>query len=224
MSVVKLVVLATQENLERERESAIGLALDKPANASRQNSAEEDASSPTETSPNNLPIIGEGGVNGQIEAGKSVVFATLEVCLCVLIRHMPALNPAIPRTGFQLRSSVFGDSVHALISDSLKIFAKLPTLCSHQGSVSILPTLLFLTTGVIKELAPRDASSVAPPVAAALQTLKVLCTHAHSKEAGVRTHWMSMLRSAFATMLHYANSSKSFILNSALELRKNVSS
>ena len=133
------------------------------------------------------------------------MFATLEVCLCVLVRHMPALNPAIPRTGFQLHSRAFSDHVHALISDTLKIFAKLPNLCSHQGSLSILPTLLFLTTGVIKELAPRDANSVAPPVTVALQTLKVLCTHAHSREAGARGHWMTMLRSAFATILHYAN-------------------
>ena len=44
--------------------------------------------------------VGEGGANGdEMEAGKSVVFATLEVCLCALLRQIPALNPQAPQTG-----------------------------------------------------------------------------------------------------------------------------
>ena len=44
--------------------------------------------------------VGEGGAGGdEMEAGKSVVFATLEVCLCALLRQIPALNPQAPQTG-----------------------------------------------------------------------------------------------------------------------------
>ena len=38
--------------------------------------------------------IGEGGTSGEVVPGKSVVFATLEVCLCILVRQLPALNPS----------------------------------------------------------------------------------------------------------------------------------
>ena len=78
-------------------------------------------------------VIGEGGDDGHIVPGKSVVFATLEVCLCVLVRHLPSLNPAIPKTGFQTRHSGFSDDVHELMSDTLQVLAKLPSLCSLQG-------------------------------------------------------------------------------------------
>ena len=40
-----------------------------------------------------LDLLGEGGDDGHIEPGRSVVFATLEVCLCVLVRHYPDLSP-----------------------------------------------------------------------------------------------------------------------------------
>ena len=40
-----------------------------------------------------LDLLGEGGADGHVEPGRSVVFATLEVCLCVLVRHYPDLSP-----------------------------------------------------------------------------------------------------------------------------------
>ena len=35
----------------------------------------------------------EGGEDGEIDVGSSTVFALLEVCVCVLIRSMPSINP-----------------------------------------------------------------------------------------------------------------------------------
>ena len=78
--------------------------------------------------------------------------------------------------------------------------------------MSILPTLLFLTTGIVKELAPQDASSVPPPVGAALQTLKCLCSHSYSRDITVKDQWMASLRSALATMLHYAKTGKIIVV------------
>ena len=80
-------------------------------------------------------VVGEGGDDGHIVPGKSVVFATLEVCLCVLVRHLPSLNPAIPKTGFQMRNAGFSDDVHELMSETLHVIAQLPSLCSPQGSL-----------------------------------------------------------------------------------------
>lgn len=83
--------------------------------------------------------IGDGGESGNIIPGKSVVFATLEVCLCVLVRHMPALNPAIPSTGFQissLRQAAFSDATCQLLATTLQIMTDLPLLCSPAGKVN----------------------------------------------------------------------------------------
>jgi len=83
--------------------------------------------------------IGDGGESGNIVPGKSVVFATLEVCLCVLVRHMPALNPAIPSTGFQissLRQTAFSDATCQLLATTLQIMTDLPLLCSPAGKAN----------------------------------------------------------------------------------------
>ena len=37
--------------------------------------------------------MGEGGEAGKIKPGKSVSFAILEVCLCVLVRYFPDISP-----------------------------------------------------------------------------------------------------------------------------------
>lgn len=80
-------------------------------------------------------VLGEGGETGHIIPGKSVVFASLEVCLCVLVRHIPALNPAIPQTGFQqpYKGGAFTDDVNNLITTCLQVMAQLPNLCSPKG-------------------------------------------------------------------------------------------
>lgn len=84
-----------------------------------------------------MPVdIGDGGESGHIVPGKSVAFATLEVCLCVLVRHMPALNPSIPSTGFQissLRQTAFSEATNQLLAVSLQIMTDLPMLCSPAG-------------------------------------------------------------------------------------------
>lgn len=84
-----------------------------------------------------MPVdIGDGGESGHIVPGKSVAFATLEVCLCVLVRHMPALNPSIPTTGFQissLRQTAFSEATNQLLAAALQIMTDLPMLCSPSG-------------------------------------------------------------------------------------------
>jgi len=71
MEVLHLILSATLENLEsiqRAKRRELGI----PANC---NSNEI---------PYEMPLLGEGGESGSIEPGKSVAFATLEVCLCIL--------------------------------------------------------------------------------------------------------------------------------------------
>ena len=104
----------------------------KPANADRTSDDSSDAT----THPSHAKIAGDGGESGDIVAGKSVVFATLEVCLYVLVRHMPALNPSIPSTGFQAASitSKLTEETCQLMSTALQIMSQLPALCSPAGT------------------------------------------------------------------------------------------
>lgn len=82
----------------------------------------------------NVPV-GEGGLEGDFEQEKSVVFATLEVCLCVISKQIPALKPAVPSTGFQIPSRLtkLSDEICYLIATVVRIMADLPDLCSPAG-------------------------------------------------------------------------------------------
>jgi len=72
VEVLHLVLSAAAENLDSAQKSK-RRELGIPANR-------EPADLPTE-----LPLLGEGGDAGHIEPGKSVSFASLEVCLCILV-------------------------------------------------------------------------------------------------------------------------------------------
>lgn len=46
-----------------------------------------------------LPEFGEGRDTGGLVPGRSLVFAALELCLCVLVRKLPQLSPKLAGTG-----------------------------------------------------------------------------------------------------------------------------
>ena len=82
-----------------------------------------------------LPRGGEGGDTGEIIPGQSIVFATLEVCLGVLSRRVPTLNPAAQSTGFQYvtRSGQVTEEVCEMLSTVVQVLTDLPSLCSIAG-------------------------------------------------------------------------------------------
>ena len=193
VDVVRQVLKAAQESLDEQRSAALEARAQ----------AGEDI--PTSNDPD---FLGEGGEKGDIIPGKSLVFATLEVCLCALIRHIPGLNPSMPSTGFQLPVTQIWSKEDAcqLVSAVLLVLADLPALCSPRGSVSIVPTLLFLITGIIKQLAPKSSDApTASPVTTALQALKLLCSSSFTKNSHSSDAWIKLLQSALVTVL---NSSK----------------
>jgi len=80
-------------------------------------------------------VLGEGGEMGEIKAEDSVVFASLEVCLCVISRQIPALNPSAPSTGFQVptRLTKMSEDSCQLIASIVLVLTDLPNLCSPAG-------------------------------------------------------------------------------------------
>ena len=79
--------------------------------------------------------LGDGGEEGDIIPEKSVVYAALEVCLCVISRQIPALNPSAPSTGFQVptRLTKMSEENCSLVASIVLILADLPNLCSKKG-------------------------------------------------------------------------------------------
>lgn len=82
-----------------------------------------------------VDLLGEGGSTGEIVPGQSLVFAVLEVCLCLLVRQLPVLNPSpgpvpIVRQHHTLPPT---EKSGQLIAAALSTMECLPRLCSPQG-------------------------------------------------------------------------------------------
>jgi len=91
-------------------------------------------------------LLGEGEESGELTPGKSLVFAVLEVCLCLLVRQIPALNPNPGGATAILSQRGYMPSEESgkLIALSLNIMESLPTLCSPQGTYNIHTINIFI--------------------------------------------------------------------------------
>ncbi|KAG5327693.1 HTR5B protein, partial [Pseudoatta argentina] len=196
MEVLKQVMKAAQEDLAARKK----LKFKDNASAHQENNETLE-----------LDLLGEGEENGELTPGKSLVFAVLEVCLCLLVRQIPALNPN-PGGATAILSQkgyVSSEKSGQLIALSLSIMESLPTLCSPQGAIAILPTLLYLATGVIRETAVRTdndntKSSSETPVHAALHCVKSLTNNKYARDHRSQEQWTGLLRSALAKIIDLA--------------------
>jgi len=76
--------------------------------------------------------------------------------------------------------------------------------CGYAGSVSVLPTVLYLTTGVLREMAPKGAVNLPAVISAALQSLKTLCSSPLCKDPRCSAGWVRHLQSTLATVIEYS--------------------
>lgn len=77
------------------------------------------------------------------------------------------------------------------------------------GALSILPTVLYLTTGVVKEIATKNVNdntvlANSAGVQAALHTLKTLATDRYSNDKLCGEIWQKLLQSALAKVIDLA--------------------
>lgn len=81
-----------------------------------------------------LDVLGEGGQNGDINQGQGFVFSVLEVCLCLIVRHIPTLNPvSVTPSTVQVKQRLANNEFSDLISSSVTALEALPDLCSPAG-------------------------------------------------------------------------------------------
>ncbi|XP_075228223.1 HEAT repeat-containing protein 5B isoform X2 [Lycorma delicatula] len=192
MEVLKQVMRAAQEDLDSHKKKKLKEMV--PANQEALVQQEVD-------------LLGEGGNSGVIIPGSSLAFAVLEVCLCLLVCQIPALNPTpLVSSGIKPITRRQDTKSGQLIASALTTMALLPKLCSPQGAVSILPTLLYLTTGVIKECAMKNNNETiilanSPAITASLHLLKVLATDRYSHDERSTKEWQSLLQSALVKVI-----------------------
>ncbi|XP_031213575.1 HEAT repeat-containing protein 5A [Mastomys coucha] len=184
LEVVRQIICAAQEHVKEKRRSA----------------EVDDGASEKET----LPEFGEGKDTGGLVPGKSLVFAALELCVCILVRQLPELNPKLTG-GPGIKASkpkTLSEEGSRLVNAALVILAELPAVCSPEGSISILPTVLYLTVGVLRETAAKSPGGQLPStVTASLQALKGILTSPMARAEKSHEAWTSLLQSALATVL-----------------------
>uniref|UniRef100_UPI00398F8C3B HEAT repeat-containing protein 5A isoform X3 n=1 Tax=Pristiophorus japonicus TaxID=55135 RepID=UPI00398F8C3B len=188
IDVVEQIIRAAQEHVKEKRRSA----------------EVDDGAAEKET----LPEFGEGSDTGGLVPGKSLVFATLELSLSILVRQLPQLNPKLvgaPISNAGKPQLLSEDGVK-LVAAALGILSELTSVCSPTGSISILPTVLYLITGVLKETAVKMLDGcISLTVGAALQALKAVVSSPMARAEKSHAAWTRLLRSALATILEFWN-------------------
>ncbi|XP_053731194.1 HEAT repeat-containing protein 5B isoform X1 [Synchiropus splendidus] len=157
-------------------------------------------------------VLGEGGEAGDLVPGKSLVFAAMELLVFILVRHLPQLNTRVTESPSHAAAKTqrLPEESLRLVANAVAILAELPSLCSPAGSMTILPTVLFLITGVLKETAVKTAdNSVPATVSAALQAIKTIITSPMARGDSLQTQWTSLVRSSLASVLEYSQPDES---------------
>lgn len=178
----------------------------------------ENNNNPDNSDNRNNEAVGEwtnSEAEHNIEPGKSHVYAVLEVTLCLLARHCPELNPSQTTrlTNDKTMSSHssngnfrLNDDNNMLVALALHSMEDLPGLCTPEGSVKILPTILYLTTGVLQEMAAKsihDNTILAncTSIQAALHLLKSMTIHKYASDEKSADEWRKFLQSALAKVI-----------------------
>lgn len=126
------------------------------------------------------------------------------------------------------------DTYHLLLELQFILSSLSPTVCIHIGKdkeviyhtlgilfylffpfflgcMTILPTILFLITRVLKETAVKSADNqVPPPVTAALQGIKTIVTLPTVKTDETQKQWTGLIRSTLASILEDSQPGKWF--------------
>uniref|UniRef100_A0A8C3PDW5 HEAT repeat-containing protein 5B n=1 Tax=Chrysemys picta bellii TaxID=8478 RepID=A0A8C3PDW5_CHRPI len=164
-------------------------------------------------------VLGEGGESGGLVPGKSLVFAAMELLMFILVRHMPHLSPKMSDSPSHVSAKPqLSEESARLVAATVTILSDLPSLCSPAGCMTILPTILFLITRVLKETAVKSVDNqVSPPVSATLQAIKTIVTLPMAKTEETHKQWTSLIRSTLASVLEYSQPGKVCMPSSILD-------
>uniref|UniRef100_A0A9J8C5I9 HEAT repeat-containing protein 5A n=1 Tax=Cyprinus carpio carpio TaxID=630221 RepID=A0A9J8C5I9_CYPCA len=192
LELVRQIVCAAQEHVKEKRHSA-------------------------EAEKETVPEFGEGRDTGGLVPGKSLVFGALELCLCTLVRKLPQLSPKLAGspTGRGGQTCSLSNTDCRLVTSALVILSELPSICSPEGSVSVLPTVLYLLLGVLREAVKgsvgAESGQLVPGI---LQALRTVLTSPMSRAEKSRGAWTELLRCALHTLLESWHTGSALSLSS----------
>lgn len=172
--------------------------------------------------------LGEGEPeSGELVRGKSLAYALAELTVCVLIRQLPDLSPQLANTpGLSSiivnQRKAFETRINSenarLVGSATHLLTLLPNLCKARTSVIILPTLLYLVTGVLKECSDfiRQQCSngqtsfdyETEPLSSLVGGLRNLCLSKFIDNHVSRPQWIQLLQSTLARLLDICKSSE----------------
>ncbi|KAJ8360050.1 hypothetical protein SKAU_G00165750 [Synaphobranchus kaupii] len=190
-AVVQDTIRSAQDHLQQQR-----------TDKSKEDASEKDG----------VSALGEGGDSGELLPGKSLVYAAMELLVFILVRHLPQLNTRVSDSPSHLpyRPQRLSEDSTRLVAATVTILAELPSLCSPAGSMTVLPTILFLITGVLRETAVKTPDNVVPaPVTAALQGIKTIVTSPLARVEKTHKQWTALVRSSLASVLEYSQPDES---------------
>lgn len=202
IEILKCVIQATKEALDRDKEAKLTGIDDNEQKTEMQKELEQ---------------LGEGGEAGDIIPGQSVVYAVLEVCLCLFVRQIPSMNPSTTlrltndHLQNQLRNNANGmnslaDDNSMLVASALQCLENLTQLCSPKGALEVVPSILFLTTSVIKEIALKsndDPTIIANNITiqTALHCLRTIATDKYIANEQCTAQFKKLLQSALGFLI-----------------------
>ena len=74
-----------------------------------------------------------------VTPGSSFVFSCLEVCLAIIVRHIPSINSALISSGIYQTAALLKHSnereMNEIVSSVLNVISELPHLCSQNGEL-----------------------------------------------------------------------------------------
>ncbi|VDK21872.1 unnamed protein product [Anisakis simplex] len=174
---------------------------------------------------------GEEGTEDGLQPNKSLAFASLEVSLCLLVRQLYQLEPflgdfkalifQLPQINSALMKSKSLAPLHyrkycrlpaesnTLIKLGISILTQIPSLCSSAGTLIVLPSILYLIVGILRESSSIDQEQLvpdAPPghvsvaAAAAMQALRTLASQPPTDSTLPK--WTSLMRSALISLVN----------------------
>uniref|UniRef100_A0A1I7Z999 HEAT repeat-containing protein 5B n=1 Tax=Steinernema glaseri TaxID=37863 RepID=A0A1I7Z999_9BILA len=208
MNVLHRLIL-TRDNLQTQLLCAdVLLVVLDAATAAIKASKNEDVINENESG----GYTGYGGEEGTLQDGfdakTSLAFATLEVCLCLLVRQIPQINSALMKSKamtplhFRKYARLPMES-YELIRVAIQALVRVPELCSVDGQLVVLPTVLYLMMGVLRESSRIDRDQLipdAPPgtvsvaAGASMQALRALAVTVPDKKTGATEHWATIMR------------------------------
>ncbi|VDP21023.1 unnamed protein product [Soboliphyme baturini] len=161
----------------------------------------------------------EGGRSGKLEVGKSIVYASLEVILCLLTKQIPQINPLMFKNKSKAHWNCFrmvSKDSSTLVEASLTCLLHLPRLCSPEGQLVVLPIIVYLLINVLRESskieklhftsAPSFSKNLSSPATVSLQALKSIVkspVYEPNCNGELSHRWKKMIQCAFSSVLAF---------------------